>query len=112
MNLGQPKMKSTVISSGGIQLRSEQVKKMTTAHMLSDAHQYHDRAALEKMQQELIREKFILGAFMTKFLDKFERKMNPDKTDTPVWDLYHTKMREYNRIDGLIKCAQYYLERM
>lgn len=112
MIIGQPKHKSSVISSGTIQSLTTKVNDMTTAHMLSDAHHYHDRSALEKMQQELIREKVILGAFMTKFLDKFERKMNPDKVDTPVWDLYHAKMREYNRIDGLIKCAQYYLEHM
>ena len=85
---------------------------MTTAHMLSDAYRYHDRKSLETMQQELIREKVLLGAFMTKFLDKFERKMKADKVDTPIWDLYHAKMREYNRLDGLVKCAQYYLEHL
>ena len=91
---------------------TNKVKKMTTAHTLSDAYRYHDRKSLESMQQELIRERVLLGAFMAKFLDKFERKMNPDKVDTPIWDLYHAKMREYNRIDGLIKCAQYYLEHL
>lgn len=112
MNLGQPKVKSSVISYGEIHPLTEKVKKVTTAHMLSDAYRYHDKQNLEKMQQELVREKFMIGAFMTKFLDKFERKMNPDKTDTPIWDLYHAKLREYNRVDGLIKCAQYYLEHL
>lgn len=112
MNLGQPKMKQSVNSYGEIHPLTEKVKKMTTAHMLSDAYRYHDRKSLETMQQELIREKVLLGAFMTKFLDKFERKMNADKVDTPIWDLYHAKMREYNRVDGLVKCAQYYLENL
>lgn len=112
MNLGQPKQKSSVISYGEIRPLTSKVNEVTTTYMLSDAARYHDRVGLEKMQQELIKEKVLLGAFMTKFLDKFERKMNPDKTDTPIWDLYHTKMREYNRIDGLIKCAQYYLEHL
>lgn len=110
MNIGQPKMKSSVISYGEIHPLTEKVKKVTTQHMLSDAYHYRDRKALESMQQELIREKVLLGAFMTKFLEKFERKMKADKTDTPIWDLYHAKMREYNRIDGLIKCSQYYLD--
>ena len=112
MKIGQPKVKSSVISSGEIRPLTEKVNKVTTAHMLSDAYRYHDRKQLESMQQELIREKVLLGAFMTRFLDKFERKMNPDKPDTPIWDLYHAKMREYNRIDGLIKSAQYYLDQM
>ena len=110
MQLGQPKQRSSVNSYGEIHPLTVKVNKVTTAHMLSDAHRYHDVQALEKMQQELIREKVLLGAFMTKFLDKFERKMNADKVDTPIWDLYHAKMREYNRVDGLIKCAQYYLD--
>ena len=110
MKLGQPKHKWSVISSGEIRPLTEKVNEVTTSYMLSDAHRYHDVKALETMQQELIREKVLLGAFMTKFLDKFERKMNPDKVDTPIWDLYHAKMREYNRVDGLIKCAQYYLD--
>lgn len=110
MNLGQPKQKSTVISYGEIRPLTDKANKVTTAHMLSDAHRYHDLKSIETMQQELIREKVLLGAFMTKFLDKFERKMNADKVDTPIWDLYHAKMREYNRLDGLIKCAQYYLD--
>lgn len=111
MQLGQPKHKSTVNSYGVIQLQTNKVMKMDTSQLARAAH-LHDVEALEQMNAELIRERMVLSGFMTKFLDKFERKMNPDKVDTPVWDLYHAKMREYNRIDGLIKCAQYYLEHM
>lgn len=110
MSLSKPNVKSTVISSGTIRSLTEQVNKMTTTHMLSNAYHNHDRKALEEMQQELIKERMVLGAFMTKFLDKFERKMKPDRIDTPIWDMYHNKMREYNRLDGLIKVSQYYLE--
>lgn len=111
MNIGQPKHKSTVNTFGAIQLQTNKVTKMDTSQLARAAH-LHDTEALQQMQQELVREKVLLGAFMTKFLDKFERKMNADKVDTPIWDLYHTKMREYNRVDGLIKCAQYYLDHL
>jgi len=87
---------------------------MKSSIQLSDlcrAHHLRDRESLDKMMDTLTREKAILNTFMSKFLDKFERKMNSDKVDTPIWDLYKTKMREYNQIDGLIRSAQYYLER-
>lgn len=85
---------------------------MTTSYTISDAFKYRDRKSLESIYQELTKEKVIIGAFMTKFLDKFERKMNPDNPDTPIWNLYHAKMNEYTRIDNLIKYTQYYLERL
>ena len=85
---------------------------MTTANTLSAAFQARDRKALETAQQELLKKKMTIDLFMTKFLDKFERKMNAERVDTPIWNLYHTKMKEYTRIESLIRYSQYYLGRM
>ena len=45
------------------------------------------------------------------FLEKFERKMDPDKTDTPVWKLYKTKLKEYEKIQHDIRSADYWINK-
>jgi len=40
-------------------------------------------------------QKMKLDKFFSMFLEKFERQMDPDKTDTPVWKLYKNKLKEY-----------------
>lgn len=51
--------------------------------------------------------KMKLDRFFTMYLDKFERKMDPEKTNTPVWDLYKQKMKEYDGIERQIKTLEY-----
>jgi hypothetical protein len=54
-------------------------------------------------------EKMKLDKFFSMFLEKFERKMDADKTDTPVWKLYKTKLKEYDKISQEIKNTQYWI---
>ena len=35
-----------------------------------------------------------LDKFFSMFLEKYERKMDPDKTDTPIWKLYKLKLKK------------------
>ena len=62
-------------------------------------------------KNRLIVEKMKMDRFFTLFLDKFERKMDPDKTDTPVWKLYKTKLKEYEDVQRAIKLSDYYLKK-
>ena len=52
-----------------------------------------------------------MDKFFSMFLDKFERKMDPDNTDTPIWKLYKQKMKEYGELERSIKSSNYYLTR-
>lgn len=60
-------------------------------------------------RNNLLVERMKMDRFFTLFLDKFERKMDPDKTDTPIWKLYKTKLKEYDTINHGIKTAEYWI---
>lgn len=67
--------------------------------------------AIAELQSDLTIERMKMDKFFSMFLDKFEKKMNPDITDTPVWKLYKTKMKEYESIQRNITLTNYYLKR-
>lgn len=56
-------------------------------------------------------EKMKLDKFFSMFLEKFERKMDPDNTNTPVWKLYKDKLKEYDKIDHEIKATKYWIQK-
>jgi len=56
-------------------------------------------------------QKMKLDKFFSMFLEKFERQMDPDRTDTPVWKLYKTKLKEYEKIDHELKTTQYWINK-
>jgi hypothetical protein len=56
-------------------------------------------------------EKMKLDKFFSMFLEKFERKMDADKTDTPVWKLYKSKLKEYDKISQELKATQYWISK-
>ena len=60
---------------------------------------------------ELLVDRMRLDKFFSMYLDKFERKMDPEKTNTPIWDLYKNKMREYGELQQAIKAAEYYMKK-
>ena len=62
-------------------------------------------------RNNLLIERMKMDRFFTMFLDKFERKMDPDKTDTPVWKLYKHKLKEYDKISHGIKTAEYWISK-
>ena len=66
---------------------------------------------LHKLLTTCIGERMKMDKFFTMYLDKFEKKMNPDMTDTPVWNLYKTKLKEYEDIQRAIKLSDYYLKK-
>ena len=56
-------------------------------------------------------EKMKLDKFFSMFLEKFERKMDPDNTDTPVWKLYKTKLKEYDKVSQELKHTEYWIKK-
>lgn len=60
-------------------------------------------------RQRLVVERMKMDKFFSMFLEKFEKKMDPDKLDTPVWKLYKQKLKEYDKISHGIKTADYWI---
>lgn len=61
-----------------------------------------------EIQKTLYREKMKLDKFFSMFLEKFERKMDPDDTNTAIWKLYNDKLKEYDAIQRSIRASTYY----
>lgn len=70
-----------------------------------------NKAEIQKIYSTLIVEKMKLDKFFSLYLSKFERKMDPDQTDTPIWKLYKTKTKEYAELNQSITAAEYYLRK-
>lgn len=62
-------------------------------------------------KHRLLVEKMKMDRFFTLFLDKFERKMDPDNINTPIWKLYKQKLKEYEKITHGIKTADYWISK-
>jgi hypothetical protein len=56
-------------------------------------------------------QKMKLDKFFSMFLEKFDRQMDPDKTETPVWKLYKNKLKEYEKVDHELKATQYWINK-
>lgn len=64
-----------------------------------------------EQKHQLIVQKMKLDKFFTMFLDKFEKQMDSDNTNTPVWKLYKTKLKEYDKVSHDIKAADYWISK-
>ena len=66
---------------------------------------------LNRKKNNLIVEKMKMDKFFSMFLEKFERKMDSDNTNTPIWKLYKSKLKEYEKIDQEIKTTNYWINK-
>ena len=64
---------------------------------------------LHKLLTTCLGERMKMDKFFTMYLDKFEKKMDPDNTKTPIWDLYKKKLKEYSELQQATKAAQYFI---
>lgn len=62
-------------------------------------------------RSDLVIEKMKLDKFFSMYLEKFERKMDPEKTNTPIWNLYKKKLKEYDEINRNIRACDYWLSK-
>lgn len=66
---------------------------------------------LVEKYNDLLLHRMKLDKFFSMFLEKFERQMDPDNTDTPVWKLYKTKLREYEKVQHEIISTKYWIDK-
>jgi len=66
---------------------------------------------LLKLKNDLVIKKMKLDKFFSMYLEKFERKMDPDNTDTQIWKLYKAKLKEYGDIAQQLRNTDYYIKR-
>jgi hypothetical protein len=52
-----------------------------------------------------------LDKFFTMYLDKFDKQLDPDKTDTPVWKLFKQKSNDYNKLCQEIRNTEYWIKK-
>lgn len=67
-----------------------------------------DRVMLFKMKHDLVIEKMKLDRFFSVFLEQYE--MDEENLDTPEWHTYREMTKEYDRIDRLLKTADFYIK--
>ena len=60
-------------------------------------------------RHELLVKKMKMDKFFSLFLEKFERKMDPEKPNTPIWKLYKEKLKEYGVLSQEIKNIEYWI---
>lgn len=75
------------------------ILKLTTAY---------DVAGLKKLQEELKAEQKKLDAWFDRYLDMFDKDMDPDNGDTAVWQLYRKKFRQYGEIDDCLTTLNHF----
>ena len=66
---------------------------------------------LMSIKHDLVVKKMKLDKFFSMYLEKFERKMDPDNTDTQIWKLYKAKLKEYGDIAQQLRNTDYYIKR-
>lgn len=62
-------------------------------------------------RHELVIQKMKLDKFFSMYLEKFDRKMDSDKTDTPIWKLYKAKLKEYGNLSQEIRNTEYWISK-
>jgi hypothetical protein len=66
---------------------------------------------LKEQHQSLILQKMKLDKFFSMFLEKYERKMDCEKTNTPIWKLYKSKLKEYDDVQHKIRTTEYWMKK-
>lgn len=61
--------------------------------------------------RDLSIEKMKLDKFFTMYLDKFDKQMDPNKPNTPIWKLFRTKSEEYNKLCQEIRNTEYWIKK-
>jgi hypothetical protein len=60
---------------------------------------------------ELLMQKMKLDKFFTMYLDKFDKQMDSEKPNTPVWKLFKKKSAEYSKLNQEIRNIEYWIKK-
>ena len=56
-------------------------------------------------------QKMKLDKFFTMYLDKFDRKMDHENPNTPIWKLFKQKSAEYTKVCQDIRNCEYWIKK-
>ena len=62
-------------------------------------------------RHELLMQKMKLDKFFTMYLDKFDKQMDSEKPNTPVWKLFKKKSDEYSKLNQEIRNVEYWIKK-
>jgi hypothetical protein len=69
-------------------------------------------ATLTEIHQAFIIEKMKLDKYFSIFLDDNEEEMNQSENfDSPAWQTYRLKLKEYDAIERFVSQSKYYLNK-
>lgn len=88
---------------------TNKAKKMSTEQQIISLASSSNYDGLIQAKNKLVIQRMKLDKFFSMFLDKFEKNMDADDVDTPIWKLYKTKLKEYDSVQRSIKLSDYYL---
>jgi hypothetical protein len=71
-----------------------------------------DLNALVRLRGALYKERMKMDAWFDKYLDMFDKQMDADKPETPVWKMYHKKSNEYSELNRLIASSEVYIKKV
>lgn len=70
------------------------------------------KSEMETELEQLTMDKMRLDKFFSLYLEKFGSKMDHNKPDTKIWDLYKQKLTEYTAMSTAIKTLQYRISKV
>jgi len=79
--------------------------------LMLNANRFTDPALLKQELKVLLLQRIKLDQFFDRYLEMFEMKMKPEKSDTAIWKLYKKKYKEYDDICARIQTAEHFLKR-
>jgi len=62
-------------------------------------------------RHELLMQKMKLDKFFTMYLDKFDKQMDSERPNTPVWKLFKKKSDEYSKLNQEIRNIEYWIKK-
>ena len=68
--------------------------------------------ALTRVRDALVQERKVQDKWFDKYLDMFDRKMDPSNPNTKIWDLYHSKTKDYSELQQLIRTTDAYIRKI
>lgn len=70
-----------------------------------------DVNGLRKLKADLVNEQKKLDVWFDRYLDMFDKDMNPEEGDTAVWQLYRKKYREYGEVADTLTSVDYQIKK-
>lgn len=62
-------------------------------------------------RHELLMQKMKMDKFFTMYLDKFDKQMDHESPNTPVWKLFKQKSADYNKLCQEIRNCDYWIKK-